>query len=248
MATGWIGFKVHFVSYPFWSTLYELSAMLLTKPYQWRSALTKSVARKLVKGAYFFHFFIICRLLDKECAILHETPFPDFINSFLCAWKSDACFPAAKSSKKKKGNKGKSDPVVQTLTEHAATYSPVEEEEISLDERKCTTPWASCQVRKIAGFACAENAGDVFRGFPRHRLQRKPLVSDPSIHHGTCVVHVPWCVSGSLTRGGGENVPDIPGAYATRNFTYLALRHCASAGLTPPEQHFIIDTLRLRQK
>ena len=33
--------------------------------------------------------------------------------------------------------------------------------------------------------------------FPRQRLQRKPLVSDPSMHHGTCVVmHVgmvsPW--------------------------------------------------------
>ena len=54
-----------------------------------------------------------------------------------------------------------------------------------------------------------------------HRLQRKPLVSDPSMHHGTCVTHVPWCMSGSLTRGGGENVPGIPGACATRNFTYL---------------------------
>ena len=50
--------------------------------------------------------------------------------------------------------------------------------------------------------------------FPRHRLQRKPLVSDPDMHHGTCM-------SGSLTRGGGENVPDIPGACATRNFAYL---------------------------
>ena len=58
--------------------------------------------------------------------------------------------------------------------------------------------------------------------FPCHRLQRKPLVSDPDMHHGTCVTHVPWCMSGSLTRGGGENVPDIPGACATRNFTYLA--------------------------
>ena len=28
-------------------------------------------------------------------------------------------------------------------------------------------------------------------------------------------------MSGSLTRGGGENVPGIPGACATRNFTYL---------------------------
>ena len=41
--------------------------------------------------------------------------------------------------------------------------------------------------------------------FPRHRLQRKPLVSDPGMHHGTCVTHVPWCMSGTLNRGGGGN-------------------------------------------
>ena len=58
--------------------------------------------------------------------------------------------------------------------------------------------------------------------FPRHQLQRKPLVSDAGMHHGTCVTHVPWCKSGSLTSGGGENVPGFPGACATRNFTYLA--------------------------
>ena len=29
-------------------------------------------------------------------------------------------------------------------------------------------------------------------------------VSDPSMHHGTCSTHVPWCMSGSLTRGGRE--------------------------------------------
>ena len=57
--------------------------------------------------------------------------------------------------------------------------------------------------------------------FPRHRLQRKPLVSDPGVHHGTCVTHVPWCMSGSQTRGGGENVPGIRGACVTRNFTYM---------------------------
>ena len=57
--------------------------------------------------------------------------------------------------------------------------------------------------------------------FPRHRLQRKPLVSDPAMYHDTCVTHVPWCISGFLTRGGGENVRAIPGACATRNFTYL---------------------------
>ena len=45
-------------------------------------------------------------------------------------------------------------------------------------------------------------------------LQRKSLVSDPGMHHGTCVTHVPWCMSGSLTRCGRENVPGIPGACA----------------------------------
>ena len=46
--------------------------------------------------------------------------------------------------------------------------------------------------------------------FPRHRLQRKPLVSDPGMHHGTCLTHVPWCLSGSLTRGGGKTFPTFP--------------------------------------
>ena len=56
-------------------------------------------------------------------------------------------------------------------------------------------------------------------GFPRRRLQKKLLVSDPGMHHGTCVTHVPWCMSGPLTRG--ENVRGIPGVCATRNFAYL---------------------------
>ena len=56
--------------------------------------------------------------------------------------------------------------------------------------------------------------------FPRLRHQRKPLVSDLGMLHVTCVTHVPWCMS--LTRGGGEKIPDITGACATRNFTYLA--------------------------
>ena len=71
--------------------------------------------------------------------------------------------------------------------------------------------WASNQIRKIAGCACAGNAGNVS---PHRRLQRKLLVSDPGMHHGTCVTHVPWCMSGSLSCGGGENVPGIPGACA----------------------------------
>ena len=50
----------------------------------------------------------------------------------------------------------------------------------------------------------------------------KETTSDPGMHHGTCVTHVPWCMSGSLARSGGVNVPGIPDACATRNFTYLA--------------------------
>ena len=57
--------------------------------------------------------------------------------------------------------------------------------------------------------------------FPRHRLQSKPLLSDPGVHHGKCGTHVPHCMSGSLTRGGRENVLGIPGACATLNVTYL---------------------------
>ena len=77
--------------------------------------------------------------------------------------------------------------------------------------------WASCQIRKLWLLRMRRECRELF---PRHRLQRKPLVSDPGMHHSTCVTHVPWCMS--LTRGGGENVPGIPGACATHNFTYMA--------------------------
>ena len=36
------------------------------------------------------------------------------------------------------------------------------------------------------------------------------------MHHSTCFTHVPWCISGSLTRSYRENFPDIP-----RNVTYI---------------------------
>ena len=71
--------------------------------------------------------------------------------------------------------------------------------------------WASCQIRKIAGCTCARNAGNVYS---RRRLQKEPLVRYPGMHQATCLTHVPWWMSGSLTRGGGENVPGIPGACA----------------------------------
>ena len=67
--------------------------------------------------------------------------------------------------------------------------------------------WASYQIRKIAGCACAGNAENVF---PRRRLQRK----NASYRSRHASRHVPWCMSESLTRRGGENVPGIPGACA----------------------------------
>ena len=52
--------------------------------------------------------------------------------------------------------------------------------------------WASCQIRKIAG-AHAPGMPETF--------SPSPQVSDPDMHHGTCVTHVPWCMPGSLTSG-----------------------------------------------
>ena len=57
--------------------------------------------------------------------------------------------------------------------------------------------------------------------FHRHRLQRKLLVRGPGMHPGTWVMHVAWCIPGSLNHSCGENVPSIPGASTNRNFTYL---------------------------
>ena len=48
-----------------------------------------------------------------------------------------------------------------------------------------------------------------------------PQVSDHDMHHGACGTHVPWCMPGSLSSGGDENVPGILGTCTTRNFTCL---------------------------
>ena len=87
-----------------------------------------------------------------------------------------------------------------------------------------TSPAKRCPMGPLPD---AKNCGLRMRrefqeSFPRHWLQRKPIVSDPGLHHGTWVTHVPWRMSVSINRGGEENVPSIPGANATPNFTYLA--------------------------
>ena len=40
--------------------------------------------------------------------------------------------------------------------------------------------WASYQIRRTVGCACAGNAGNDFPA---------TLVCDPDMHHGTCVMH-----------------------------------------------------------
>ena len=67
--------------------------------------------------------------------------------------------------------------------------------------------WTSCQIRKFAG-AHAPGMPGTFSPWPQ--------VSDPDMHHGTCVTHVPWCMPGSLTSGflwnrrRGETFPAFP--------------------------------------
>ena len=73
--------------------------------------------------------------------------------------------------------------------------------------------------------------------FTRHQLQRKPLVSNPGMNHGTCVTHMPWCMSGSLIHVAGEHVPGIPGACATCNFAYLTRGPCDSSLLLALDLH-----------
>ena len=51
--------------------------------------------------------------------------------------------------------------------------------------------WASYHIR---------HAPRMQRTFYPPPTSKEPLVSDPSMHHGTCVTHVPRCMSGSLTH------------------------------------------------
>ena len=54
----------------------------------------------------------------------------------------------------------------------------------------------------------------------------KPLVSDPGMHHGTCVSHVPWCMSGLLAPDGGKTFPAFP-AHAHLQFSISCKRPIA---------------------
>ena len=82
--------------------------------------------------------------------------------------------------------------------------------------------FSSCQhchygpLTRYTKLRVAHGPGILGTGSPSQR------VSDPDMHQGTCVSHVPWCMLGSLTSSFvwhcGENNPGIPGACTTRNF------------------------------
>ena len=57
--------------------------------------------------------------------------------------------------------------------------------------------------------------------FPYHRIKMKPLVSDPACITARASRTCRGECRDRLIRNVGENVPGIPGACATRNFTYL---------------------------
>ena len=62
----------------------------------------------------------------------------------------------------------------------------------SLFARIDTESWASREIRKFWVAHVLGIPGTFSLPLP---------VSDPDMHHGTCVTHVPWCIPGSLTSG-----------------------------------------------
>ena len=61
-----------------------------------------------------------------------------------------------------------------------------------LDKYRTSKIWASCQIRKLRVTHALRMPGT----FPSATTG-----SDPDMHHGTCVTHVPWCMTGLLTSG-----------------------------------------------
>ena len=81
--------------------------------------------------------------------------------------------------------------------------------------RHLNGPLAKCVKLRVA------HAPGIPGTFSPPQTSREPASYQSRHASRTCVTHVPRCMSGSLTRGGGENVPGISGACATRHFTYL---------------------------
>ena len=74
-----------------------------------------------------------------------------------------------------------------------------------MDANNLEATWTSYQICKTA--VCACECGE---RFSRHRFQKKPLVSDPGMHPGTCVMHVPWCMSDRKPAVARKTFPTFP--------------------------------------
>ena len=81
-----------------------------------------------------------------------------------------------------------------------------------------STEWASCQMRKIAGAHAPGNAGNVFPATGDKQSRH----ASRHVRHARAVMHTGIANQRfPLESMARENVPGIPGACATRNFTYL---------------------------
>ena len=86
-----------------------------------------------------------------------------------------------------------------------------------------TDQWASYQIRKIASFACAGNAGGVFPRHPGSAIPTCITARAARACRGACRDRL---LAVSFEVDGGGNVPGILGACATRNFAYLVRGPC----------------------
>ena len=90
------------------------------------------------------------------------------------------------------------------------------------------------RVKNSAGHSIPRSHGGDYGSLARYvimRVAHAPRVSDPNMHHGACVRHVPWCMPWYLTRSflwsrWRRKHCRYSGACSTRNFTYMASGPC----------------------
>ena len=73
---------------------------------------------------------------------------------------------------------------------HTTTTGPIGSTPSSIEP-----PWPKDDLGLLSD---TQNCGLCMRRECRERFPAT-AVSDPDMHHGTCVTHVPWCMPGSLT-------------------------------------------------
>ena len=81
--------------------------------------------------------------------------------------------------------------MAQKFGRHLGSSAAEMSEKFQSDTIIVTSNLAGCQIRKFTGCVFTRNSGNV----------SLPLwLSDPDMHHGTCMTHMPWCMPGSLNN------------------------------------------------